>query len=174
MRNKILKIATALVLSICFMYANAQNTMFVKEKTGVQTPNAIADIKKLTFAAGNMIVSKENGNTTAYAIANLRFLNFGNNTYTIIPKVGIEGSSTIKLYPNPVFDQLHIQYESVIPEDIQLKITDLQGRLMLHQALSSQYGTNDIAIPVEKLPKGLYICILRIGNKLETNRFIKQ
>lgn len=174
MRTKLITIVSVLLLSFCFTYVKAQNTLFVKEKTGVQTPYAIADIKKLSFASGNMIVNKENGNTTAYALAGLLYLNFGNGIYAGIPPIGVERNSAITLYPNPVNDQLHIQYESVTPEDIQLKITDIQGRLVLQQSISIHSGTNEISIPVEQLPQGLYLCGLRNGNKLETNKFLKQ
>ncbi|MDO9257588.1 MAG: T9SS type A sorting domain-containing protein [Bacteroidales bacterium] len=174
MRAKILTIVSVLILSFCFTYVKAQYTLFVKEKTGTQTPYAIAGIKKLTFASGNMIVNKENGNTTSYELDSLCYLNFGNNLYTGIPTIGAERNSAITLYPNPVNDQLHIQYESATTEDIQLKITDILGRLVLQKTISSHSGTNEITIPVEQLPQGLYLCSLRNGNKLEINKFLKQ
>jgi hypothetical protein len=174
MRNKLLTTVAALILSLCFTYAKAQTTLFVKENNGVQTPHALLDIKKLTFAPGTMIVNNENGNTTTYPITGLRSWSFGNNVTTGISSLAVEGKSFITLHPNPVTNQLHIQYESVSEAYVQLRITDIQGRLILRKTISSHYGTNDANINVEQLPQGIYICCLRNGNELATQKFIKQ
>jgi len=157
---------------ICFSFGlAAQNTMFVKEKSGTQTPFAFTSINKLTFTAGNMTVNKKDGSTNAYALTNIHYLNFGNSTAVV--EIDSEGSSNMMLFPNPVIDQLRIRYESVTTEKLQLQIMDVQGKVILQQTLSTHDGTNYITIPVAKLQHGLYLCRLQNGNKIELSKFIK-
>lgn len=145
--------------------------MFVNDKSGNQTPFDFTSINKLTFTTGNMTINKKDGNSSTYALTDIRYLNFGNTT--AIVEITAEKSINILLFPNPVWEQLHIQYESVKTENLQLQIMDVQGKVILQQILSLQNGSNHFTIPVNKLQHGLYLCRLQNENKFETYRFIK-
>ena len=171
MRDKKLLWSALLCLHFGLAGMQAQNTMFVFEKSGNQTPFAFTSINKLTFTAGNLTVSEKNGSTNTYALTNIRYLNFGNST--AIVEIDGKKSSNMLLFPNPVLDQLHIRYESITTGKLQLQILDVQGKVILQQTLSTHNGTNYIIIPVAKLQQGLYFCCLHNGNKFETSKFMK-
>lgn len=173
MKNKKRKFVMWIILVISLTSLQAQNTLFIKEKSGVQTPYSLVNVKKLTFASGNITVNKKDGSINTYAIMNLRYLNFGTDGTSIISQLGVEENFSVLLYPNPTSDQLHVQYVSAMFEKVQLQITDMQGRIILQQSLDSQLGINCTTIPVQQLKNGLYICQLHFGNKLETCKFLK-
>jgi hypothetical protein len=162
-----------LLLGISLTSLQAQNTLFVKENSGVQTPYSLASINKLTFASGNIVVNKNDGNANSYSLTNIRNLTFGKEGTTNISPIDIEKNYTLMLYPNPVIDQLHVQYVSAMSENVQLQIVDMQGKIILQQSIDNQPGINHATIPVSQLQHGLYLCRLQNGTKLKTIKFLK-
>jgi uncharacterized protein (TIGR02145 family) len=84
-----------------------------------------------------------------------------------------KGSNTFKLYPNPVINLLQITYETTKPGKVHLEIIDLHGKVLEHQILNSQNGTNHLTIPIAQLTSGLYLLRLQSNNKTEIIKFIK-
>ncbi len=171
MKHKKMNWGIVFLFSFCLTGLQAQNTMFVNERSGTQTPFTFTSIKKLTFATGNLTVNKINGSTSAYALTNIRNLNFG--SIAAIVDVNNEESLFMFLFPNPVTDQLHIRYYSATSGNVELQIMDVQGKVIFQQTLSSHNGTNFISFPVAQFQNGLYLCCLQNGNKLQTNKFVK-
>jgi len=111
------------------------------------------------------------GNSTDFALTNVRYMNFAN--ITAIDEINSEENSRMMLYPNPVLDRLQVRYESETGENVQIRIIDIQAKVLYQQNLKSQIGTNYINIPIESFQKGIYLCRLQNGNKIEINKFIK-
>jgi len=79
----------------------------------------------------------------------------------------------IKFFPNPVIDEMQINYESTSTGLLRLEIFDLQGKIVYQQMINSQNGTNNARFNVSQLCKGLYFCRLIGNDKFETVKFIK-
>lgn len=171
MRHKKLKLCVILLLGIAMSYLHAQNTLNLKEKSGTLTSFALNNINRLTFASGNMTINKKDGTTSEFALTGIRYLNFSNSTSN--EEIRSEENSNLILYPNPAKDQLSVRYESTSSEEVQFQIIDVQGKAVYQQILCSQTGLNYSTISVVQLKKGLYLCRLINGNKLETGKFIK-
>lgn len=74
-------------------------------------------------------------------------------------------SNVIKVFPNPVSDELHVNYHERVDMVI---ISDLQGRL-----LHSSFCQSEIAsISLSDFKEGLYILTVRIGNEYYTEKII--
>ena len=161
-----------LLLSICHSGLQAQNALYVKEKSGTQTSFTLNGLRKLTFPAGNMTVIKSDGTTSTYAFSTIRSLTFSDliNNFSPIAK---KERSNLTLYPNPVIDQLQMSFETLKEGSVQTEIIDFQGRILHRQTISCQEGTNQATIPVSQLQKGLYLFRLQNGNNVETIKFIK-
>ena len=172
MRHKKLKLSAILLLGLGLTGIQAQSTLYVKEHSGIQTPYTLSSIRKLTFPTGNITVNKTNGSTSTFALSNIRYLNFIDLT-TNVSQVGIQESSNIILYPNPVIDQLQISYESIKAGNVQVEIIDVQGKVLHQQTIISQNGTNHALISVSQLPKALYVFRLQSGDKIEIIKFLK-
>ena len=171
MKLKTLKLSAVLLLGLGITL-NAQTKLYVKEKAGTQTAFDLSSIKKLTFPASQMTVTKTNGSAVTYGLSSVRYLSFNSVKTDIIPIESLSGSY-LTLYPNPVIDQLQISYKMAQTGIVQLKIVDLQGKVIYSQILNSQNGTNHATISVAQLPVGLYIFLMQSETKLETKKFYK-
>jgi len=172
MLHKKVKLTAVFLLGLGLTGLQAQSTLFVKEHGGIQTPYTLSSIRKLTFAGGNMTVNKDTGSLTTYALSNIRYLNFTDLT-TGVSQTDKAGNSNIMLYPNPVNEQLQINYETLKTGNVQVEIVDLLGKVLYQQTLTSQNGTNHAIIPVSQLSEGLYVFSLQSSDKIEIIKFIK-
>ena len=165
MKHKKLKLSAVLLLGLGFANLQAQNSLYVLEKSGTQTKFAFSDIQKLTFPSGNLLVSKNDGNSTTFALANVRNLNFVG-----IPN-GIDlpaENSNFVLFPNPVNNEFKISLQNT--ENAEIEIFDLQGRILQKQII---YNSNEVSVNVTQLTKGLYFCKINNGKTSKTIKFIK-
>jgi hypothetical protein len=83
-------------------------------------------------------------------------------------KTGIETSQSfgsLTVYPNPVSSELNINYP--ISERVQVRIFDLQGRLVLNTSFISQ------EINITGLNAGIYSLLLTDGSTILRTNFIK-
>jgi len=160
------------LLSIGFSSLKAQNALYVKEKSGTQTSFILNSLRKLTFPAGSLTVIKTDGITSTYTFSTIRSLTFSDLINNVSPIVKNERSN-LKLYPNPVIDQLQMSYETLKGGNVLIEIIDFQGRILLRQNISCQEGANQAIIPVAQLQKGLYLFRLHNGNNVETTKFLK-
>lgn len=172
MRHKKLKLTIILLLGIGLTGLLAQNKLYVKERTGMQTTFALNNIQKIFFTESNMNVNRTDGNKSTYVLSDIRYLNFMDLT-THVSQIGRQENRSFILYPIPVINKLQISYESLKAGSAQIEIIDVQGKVLHRQTISSQNGTNQAVITVAQLRGGLYICRLQNGDKLETIKFIK-
>ncbi|MHA4807387.1 T9SS type A sorting domain-containing protein [Flavitalea flava] len=61
------------------------------------------------------------------------------------------------MYPNPVHDKLFIHGYSDQAEDLDLRLMDIQGRVLLVSRISFLQGYNDATLSLSKLARGIYI-----------------
>ena len=76
--------------------------------------------------------------------------------------------SSIEVYPNPARDQLTIEQLDAVEMNIQ--IVTLSGQVVgshLNTGITSQ-------INIDNLEAGAYLLEIRVGERLETRRFVKQ
>ena len=99
---------------------------------------------------------------------------FGSNA-NIIPEGFDNGISVIRIYPNPVMDDLHIRVYSGIFATVDFKVIDITGRNFFSKTEDVQTGFNQILIPAASLPAGVYLLILQAhGTYLPvTTKFVK-
>jgi len=172
MKFKKLKLIAFLLLCLGLAGAQAQSTLYVKEKPGNQTAFALSDVRKLTFPTGSVIVNKNDGNTNTYSLSNIRYLNFINLLSGIL-QIANQESDNMILFPNPVIDELKLSFQSAGTGNLQVDIMDVQGKVLHQQTINSLNGANLYIINIAQLPQGLYLCRLQNGNKLETIKFLK-
>lgn len=82
----------------------------------------------------------------------------------------VSQNNEITIYPNPVDDELTIQFESIIDSGT-IKIFDLRGK----QELSYEViNSNNAIINTEELPIGTYIVMINAKERVITKRLIKK
>ncbi|MBL7931314.1 MAG: T9SS type A sorting domain-containing protein [Bacteroidia bacterium] len=122
-------------------------------------------------------------NSLASGIVRFKFVftsGGGNNIF--IDDIEVDGNSTlgvqenvaknaIKMYPNPVADDLHFESIAGKADIEQIVIYDMLGK----QVFSQNHSSNKVNIDVSNLPKGLYLIKLKTSSKETlTFKFIKQ
>jgi hypothetical protein len=173
MRHKKVKLLSVmLLLGLGLTTLQAQNTLYVKDKAGVTTSMSLSELRNITFPSGNLILTKTDGATSTFGLAEVRYLSFKDYS-TNVKVIADTQNGKIKFFPNPVIDEMQINYESNSTGLLRLEIFDLQGKIVYQEMINSQTGTNNAKFNVSQLCKGLYLCRLRGNDKFETVKFIK-
>lgn len=74
---------------------------------------------------------------------------------------------TTDIYPNPVSNKLYIDYQQEDPAEFTLY--DIYGRVILNRFVNTHEG-----IDMERIPSGIYIVKIRVGNNTTVKRILKQ
>ena len=159
-----------LIASAAFFYlsVNAQ-TMFVRPVTGSQTTYPVADIQKLTFDNGNMLVTNNAGGSDSFALSGLRYVSFTDfNLGTTNPELA---ANKFYAYPNPACHVLNISGSNAMQRVSQIEILSLEGRLLLQQKPAN---TTAPQVDISALPQGMYLCKITNGKQQQTLKFLKQ
>ncbi|MCX7606450.1 MAG: T9SS type A sorting domain-containing protein, partial [Bacteroidia bacterium] len=81
---------------------------------------------------------------------------------------GVEtGFSGVRVFPNPAKDRFYVS--SSRGGEVELRLLDMQGRLLLDKRIELRGSGEPYAVPVS-LPGGLYLIEIRQGNKLSRTR----
>lgn len=145
------------------------NTVSGSNRTIVATrANNTGDSNDHVFSAsaGSLSVIYAKGSSTSYAYHG------GNRGFTTLSvTLGISENKLLsfEMYPNPVSDVLNIQLPTG-SEKAEVSVFDYTGRLVSSKTISS----NDTAIDVQKISKGIYMIRVAANNKIGVQRFIKK
>ena len=145
------------------------NNVSSSNRTIVATrANNTGDSKDYVFSAsaGSLSVIYAVGSSTTYGY-------HGNSRSATVLSVslGISENNLLnfEMYPNPVTDLLNIQLPTST-EKAEVSVFDYTGRLVSSKTISS----NDTAIDVQKISKGIYMIRVAANNKIGVQRFIKK
>jgi len=98
-------------------------------------------------------------------------------TYSRIIAVTIEEEAkpVMSFRPNPVYDNMAIDYNSPLDGEISIEIYDIVGHKMLQESnLPIDQGDNNILLNVKDYPSGMYILRVKQGSHASTKRFLKK
>ncbi|MCX6183638.1 MAG: T9SS type A sorting domain-containing protein [Flavobacterium sp.] len=161
------KIYILFAFIIC-LGAKAQ-TMFVRPIAGIQTTYPVADIQKLTFDNGNMLVTNNTGASGTFALSGLRYVSFTDfNLGTTSPELA---TNKFYAYPNPASHILNISGSNAMLSVGQIEILSLEGRLLMQQKPAIESTPQ---VDISGLPQGMYLCKITNGNQQQIIKFIKQ
>jgi len=132
-------------------------------------------------AAGNSVNKKDysfidasalNGSATIYYRLQVVDKD-GKTSNSKIAMVHITASGAIvTLYPNPVKDRLNFVTSNTLT-NVQLRITDKSGKIVLAQKITTVQAGQQNTINVSALARGSYYLQLISGNNKQTTQFIK-
>lgn len=148
-------------------------TMFLKQKSGVQSDYIIDDVRKLSFDSGNLIISAKNGEMYDVAISQVHYLSFTDFT-TGVPLISERETDNLKLWPNPASDVLNVAFEYPEAEKTQLTVLNLQGQLTVQKVIDCHPGKNSIDVNLKHLPSGVYILQMQLQHSSFSTQFIKK
>ena len=135
--------------------------MTLNENSGSSSSYSIADINKITFQSGDVVVETQTS-TDNFSIGGVRNLVFGN---IITETEDIEQViQELSAYPNPCGDVLNISQNTT---DSRYFIYDLNGSLIQSDKASS-------TINVSNLTTGIYFFTLVDKTSTQTQKIIKK
>jgi hypothetical protein len=147
---------------------NAQN-MYIRPITGSQSIYPVADIQKLAFENGNILVTNNGGNSVTFALSGLRYVSFTDfNLGTTVPELA---TNRLYAYPNPASQLINILGSNNMQHASHIQIVSLEGRLLMEQKAAN---TTTVQVDISALPQGMYLCKITDGNQKETIKFLKQ
>ncbi len=87
----------------------------------------------------------------------------------------IQNLNTWKIYPNPVTDKLVFDFQyGGNKQQILMEVKDIMGKTVFKQSANIRSGANTESMDVSRLPKGIYILQVNIGNENQYFKFIKE
>jgi len=144
-------------------------SLYVKKYNGTQTAFSLSNISKLSFSSGNLIISKVDS-SAVYNLSNVRHLIFADST-SVHTDPEIIVNHDIRIYPNPVSQELKIDLSDAICPDGTLIILSLEGKLLIAQQIR---GPGIISVDISHLPGGTYICHFSNEAEIKSAKIIKQ
>lgn len=162
------KFMALLLFGLAFLVANSQ-TMNVRPIAGTQIAYPVANIQKLIFSGGNLVVTNTTGINGIFDLADNQYLNF--TDLTLVTTSNELVNNRFYVYPNPVKSVLHIINQDQAQPISRLEIFSLQGRLLFEQ---NPLGTNTTQVDIATLPQEMYFCKITSNNKTQTIKFLKQ
>ena len=150
-----------IVLLLVISLGSIGQNMTLNENSGSSSSYSIADIKKITFQSGDVVV-ETHSSTENFSIDGVRNLVFGQ---IITETEDIEQAvQELSAYPNPCGDVLNISQNTT---DARYFIYDLNGSLIQSDKASS-------TIDVSNLKTGVYFFTLVNETSTQTLKIIKK
>ncbi|OYU84675.1 MAG: hypothetical protein CFE24_05075 [Flavobacterium sp. BFFFF2] len=162
------KLSLLLLFGMAFMGVHAQN-MYVMPNAGTQSVYSVANIQKITFSGGNMLVTNTTGGYGTFALADNRYVKFADFPLEVASNE--MANNRFLVYPNPVGSVLNIANYNTTQTISQLAIYSIDGRLLLAQ---NAFTGNNPQVEVSHLPAGSYLCKIVAGTQTQTIQFLKQ
>lgn len=87
---------------------------------------------------------------------------------------GVDHRVALNLFPNPVRSELFLRMEDIVPGPVQIRVSDLQGRIVREEILGNPGPDGTVQLDVSALPQGAYLLQVRSDGRLGAQRFIKE
>ncbi|MDX5435625.1 MAG: T9SS type A sorting domain-containing protein, partial [Pontibacter sp.] len=80
----------------------------------------------------------------------------------------------LKVWPNPFDDELATEIYTSEAKEVQLILSDMNGRSLYTKTIKLKAGVNRISLALQELPKGMYILRLQGMDVSESAKVIKR
>jgi hypothetical protein len=163
-KKKTLLFATALMLmlSVCTMQAQ-ETSLLIHSGAGAPQTFALSGIQKITFSGGKLNVQPTSGTGSNFDLSAISKLTFSEKGQSNISPLKV---STLKLYPNPVRDELFVKSDTGIESII---VYGLQGNVLLRSNVHSSSATLSLGF----LSRGIYVIQIKRADAVSTHKIIK-
>jgi hypothetical protein len=119
------------------------------------------------------IVTDQNQNYTAYKTININICPGCRKAVANKDQENASENELSMLYPNPAGRKITISYSVKSTSDVEFEFIDLIGKSRLKKALKDvPYGDYREELDVAHLADGMYVCRVKMGNKIYNRSFI--
>jgi hypothetical protein len=149
----------------------AQNQLIVTLTNGQTDAFNVSDIRSIKFVNNTMNLTENNGSQSSWNIVDVSQYAFSG--ISSIASTNVSTSDQVRIFPNPVSDNLNVEYGSLRAGKISIELLDLNGKVVRfvfegsHQGKQTYTWTKD-------LPSGYYLCRIISESKSITKPFVIQ
>lgn len=120
---------------------------------------AISEIQSIKFASNSMVINQNNGNVISWNIADILNYQFDLSTVSTTD-TALDESNALKIYPNPSFDRVQIEYTGNESGDVQIEVLDAKGRLLdvLYRGRHAEKTKAEWDVRSASAAPGTYLC----------------
>jgi hypothetical protein len=148
------------------IFANVKSdNLYVYGTDGSKQSFVLSEVHKLTLSTDALVVNLKSGNPVSVAYNNLHFFSLRDYDYTSIRTVS--DAETLKVFPNPVADELTLANTEGITS---IKVLNLQGRLLLQLTPGGQ----EVKVSMASYPAGVYLVQIAGENGTSVKKIIKK
>jgi hypothetical protein len=79
---------------------------------------------------------------------------------------------SVKLFPNPANELLTLQVELPETADVQLRITDVNGKMIQMQQMTLDKGLLNARLDISQIPSGVYFLRIGVKDQFVTRKFV--
>lgn len=99
----------------------------------------------------------------------------GHNTLSNVVAVGFNDKveTVVNIMPNPFEDNMTVSFNSNTGATVMLKVTDMNGRVVIDKGIQAVAGSNSVGVDVTDLSSGIYFIQLNFGNEISVNKIVK-
>ncbi|RRB06942.1 T9SS type A sorting domain-containing protein [Larkinella rosea] len=98
----------------------------------------------------------------------------GSFAYSKLVAVNLgDQNAAVRLFPNPVVDQLQIRFDTEEMGIVDVELSDLSGKEWLSQSGNKTEKSHMQQLNVQSLPKGFYLVTIRLGNQYFIRKLLK-
>jgi hypothetical protein len=169
MKTMLSLITIFFLIALIIHSSDAQTVLYVKEKEGSQNAFPLPDIRKITFDGPGLVVTRINSDLQIYPISTLRFLSF-KNYFEGIANPEPASSNILRIWPNPVSTELHIEWIGNQDAVCRLQILDSEGRVIIQDT----FRKGKAVLNILQLKTGIYYCRVQNNSEIITGKFIKK
>jgi hypothetical protein len=163
-KDKFLKFSLPLFALLWGNVVQAQPMhLLVHSPDGTEQSFALSNIHTITFSEGNMNVLPKNGTVVDFAFSAIYQLTFAEQAAADIPLPAV---SALKLYPNPVRDELLVTGDTEIET---IAVFGISGTVVLRTNVQSSTARLSLGF----LPKGIYLIQVKRADSIDTQKIIK-
>ena len=162
------KIVFSLIVFLGMTSVSLQaQTLYVKQKTGLETSFALDNVQNIIFSSGYLKIEKTDGSVSDYLFNDMRYLSFTEYLTSVTTStIGISTTEYYSLYPNPVKNVFYVK-SVVAAADVE--IINSIGEIVLSGSIDQSTGIN-----VESLSSGVYLCRISVNGEQFFKRFVKE
>ena len=94
---------------------------------------------------------------------------------TLVFRSKSAGGNAIRIINNPVKDKLTLSFSSTLNQAVDMKVYDMNGRILMTEKLTVYEGSNLVSLPLTSSFKtGLYVVEINNGIESRSAKFVKQ
>ena len=171
------KIIIIILLFSLFKVNLKAQYLYLLFKDGTSSQYDISLIRSITFSGINMNINKIGENTIPTPLNSIRYFKYLGATNALNETTTDLLKNDVSIYPNPSNSYIVIKYNTYEPSEINVDITDLNGKLIKNIFQKQNEAGNfkiywDGNIEFKHIDSGIYICSITINKKTTSKKLI--